>query len=218
MKITHPSECREHNGTCPTQEKVLHGATELFAKKGFQDTTVQDICEKAGSNIAAVNYHFGSKGRLYLASWAYAARLSEEEGGPIDNSLPPEKWLRQVVQQRIKVMFTEGPGGWFPLLIHHEIHNRSPYFEEVLDTFMGAIRQEFIRKISAYLGPEATPFQTESAVHAIMGFMPMASHMRHHGRKRLTDEELGQLTRQTQAYILGGLKAVKQLIHKEARR
>ncbi len=83
---------------------------------------------------------------------------------------------------------------------------------------MGVVRRKFIQKVSAYLGPEASPFQVESTVHAIMGFMPMASHMRHHGHKKITAEELTQLTQQTQAYILGGLRAVRQLIHKEARR
>jgi AcrR family transcriptional regulator len=206
----------EEAGT--TREKILHGACELFARQGFQDTTVQQICRKAGANIASVNYYFGSKGKLYIASWKYAARLTEEVGGPIDESLPPEEWLRRVVRQWIKVMFSDGPSGWFPLLIHNEIHNSSAYFNEVVKTLMDQVCKRFSKQVAAYLGPEATPFQMESAVRAIMGFMPMTGHMRHHQNIQLSSKELEELTRQTQAYILGGLKAVKRLIHKESTR
>jgi len=214
--IQHSKGTSDNGST--TEEKILHGACELFAHQGFQDTTVQQICRKADANIASVNYYFGSKGKLYIAAWTYAARLAEEVDGPIDESLPPEEWLRSVVQQRIKMMFSDGPGGWFPLLIHNEIHNQSVYFDEVVKTFLVRVRKQFNRKVAAYLGPEATPFQIESAVSAIMGFMPMAGQMRHHQKLQLDSDDLAQLTRQTQTYILGGLKAVKRLIQKEASR
>lgn len=48
-----------------TSESLKAAATELFALKGYQNTSVKEICEKAKSNVAAVNYHFGSKAGLY---------------------------------------------------------------------------------------------------------------------------------------------------------
>jgi len=43
-----------------TQEKLLKAASEVFAEKGCQNTTVAEIGRRAGSNVAAVNYHFGN--------------------------------------------------------------------------------------------------------------------------------------------------------------
>ncbi|MGA9754367.1 MAG: TetR family transcriptional regulator, partial [Desulfobaccales bacterium] len=50
-----------------TRQRLLEAAGEVFAKKGFRNTTIREICRRARANLAAVNYHFGDKERLYLA-------------------------------------------------------------------------------------------------------------------------------------------------------
>lgn len=50
-----------------TTDKILQAASSLFAEQGFNDTTLRQITARAGVNLAAVNYHFGSKERLILA-------------------------------------------------------------------------------------------------------------------------------------------------------
>ncbi len=50
-----------------TQARVLAAASDLFAERGFERTTIREIAERAGVNIAAGHYHFGSKRELYLA-------------------------------------------------------------------------------------------------------------------------------------------------------
>ncbi len=199
-----------------TREKILQGACELFAHQGFGQTTVQAICEKAGSNIASVNYHFGGKGNLYIESWAHAAKVSGLVDGPIADDLPPEEWVRQIIHQRIQAIFSDGPAGWFPRLIHHEIHNQTPYFNDIRNRFLQTVRMKIAKQLSLYLGPQATPLQVESAVAGMMGFLPMIIELREHRKSPLSPGEIAQLTRQTQAYVLGGLAAVKRLIHKEA--
>ena len=49
-----------------TRERLLDAASELFAATGFHGATVRDIAQGAGANVAAANYHFGSKETLYL--------------------------------------------------------------------------------------------------------------------------------------------------------
>ena len=46
---------------------LLQVAGRLYAEKGYARTTSKEICEAAGTDMAAVNYHFGSKGALYDA-------------------------------------------------------------------------------------------------------------------------------------------------------
>ena len=48
-----------------TRDAILDAATTLFADRGYRDTSVRDICRTADANVAAVNYHFGNKARLY---------------------------------------------------------------------------------------------------------------------------------------------------------
>jgi TetR/AcrR family transcriptional regulator, regulator of cefoperazone and chloramphenicol sensitivity len=50
-----------------TREHLLEAAGHVFAKKGFERSTAKEICERAGTNAAAVNYHFGGIEALYAA-------------------------------------------------------------------------------------------------------------------------------------------------------
>ena len=49
-----------------TRQRVIDAASGLFAERGFHGTTARDIAERAGVNLAAAHYHFGSKESLYL--------------------------------------------------------------------------------------------------------------------------------------------------------
>lgn len=49
-----------------TLDRILIAAESLFAEQGFDGTTLRQITQKAGVNLAAVNYHHGDKESLYL--------------------------------------------------------------------------------------------------------------------------------------------------------
>jgi len=48
-----------------TAARIVSSATRLFAGKGYDGTSIKDVCEAARVNIAAIHYHFGSKENLY---------------------------------------------------------------------------------------------------------------------------------------------------------
>lgn len=53
------------DGSGQTRERLLDAAEQLFASRGFAATSVRRITREAACNLAAVNYHFGSKLGLY---------------------------------------------------------------------------------------------------------------------------------------------------------
>lgn len=53
-----------NNQSESTATQILDAAEELFAVKGFNATSMRAITDKAQVNLAAVNYHFGSKDNL----------------------------------------------------------------------------------------------------------------------------------------------------------
>ncbi len=50
-----------------TRVRIVAAAERLFAERGFAGTTMRDLTTSAGTNLAAVNYHFGSKEGLLEA-------------------------------------------------------------------------------------------------------------------------------------------------------
>ena len=50
-----------------TRTRLLHAARVVFASDGLKRATIRKISTLARANIAAVNYHFGSKDNLYVA-------------------------------------------------------------------------------------------------------------------------------------------------------
>src|SRR5918998_5615769 len=50
-----------------TKERILDAAQELFGIHGLAGTSLRAVTAAAGVNLAAVNYHFGSKEELFRA-------------------------------------------------------------------------------------------------------------------------------------------------------
>jgi TetR/AcrR family transcriptional regulator, regulator of cefoperazone and chloramphenicol sensitivity len=50
-----------------TRGRVLDAALELFAASGFEGASTRTIAERAGVNLPAIQYYFGSKEGLYRA-------------------------------------------------------------------------------------------------------------------------------------------------------
>ena len=57
------------------KERLLRIGLEEFAKRGYDGATVRDICDRAHSNIAGINYYFGDKRQFYIAVRRQALQL-----------------------------------------------------------------------------------------------------------------------------------------------
>ena len=69
-----------------TKERLLDSAEHLFSRQGFSATSVRQITAAARVNLAALNYHFGSKERLISAVFARRlGPLNEERIGLLEH-------------------------------------------------------------------------------------------------------------------------------------
>lgn len=67
------------------KRKLLDAAERLFAEKGFEAVAVRDITQVAKTNVAAVNYHFGSREALLtLVMLRYMVPVTEERLARLD--------------------------------------------------------------------------------------------------------------------------------------
>jgi AcrR family transcriptional regulator len=63
------------NKPADKQQPILEAAERLFSARGFKGTSVRDIAQEAGVNLAMISYYFGSKEGLLEA--LFIKRMSE---------------------------------------------------------------------------------------------------------------------------------------------
>jgi AcrR family transcriptional regulator len=76
-----------------TRQRLLEAAGAIFAEKGLHAASVREIVQRAGANIAAVNYHFGSKDGLYVEAVKQAYETLAE-------SVPWPPWIKEVPAEK----------------------------------------------------------------------------------------------------------------------
>ncbi|QJQ94446.1 MULTISPECIES: TetR/AcrR family transcriptional regulator [Halomonadaceae] len=95
-----------------TVTRILDTAEVLFAERGFAETSLRNITSKAKVNLAAVNYHFGSKKALIQAVFAryldpfterFHAALDELENRHQDGIIPLEELLETMARSVLEV-------------------------------------------------------------------------------------------------------------------
>ena len=63
------------------QKQIIDAALSCFSEKGFTETSIADICRKAGASTGSVYHHFQSKGRLAAA--VYLEGIRDYQSGMI---------------------------------------------------------------------------------------------------------------------------------------
>lgn len=111
-----------------TEEKIKMAARELFLEKGLKGTTIREVAEKAGANVALVNYYFRKKNNLFLAVFKEKFQAFSESGYHIlyDNSMTFTDRLEKVIDHYIDLFLSE-PN--VPIFILSEAH----YNQELLE-------------------------------------------------------------------------------------
>ncbi|SEH40981.1 TetR/AcrR family transcriptional regulator [Epilithonimonas hominis] len=90
------------------QIKILDVAEELIAKKGFDGTSVRDICSKANINVAMISYYFGSKEKMMSYLYQYRVQRTKEsfsEFAQIIKEGKPEMQMKEIVNYVISLLF-----------------------------------------------------------------------------------------------------------------
>jgi AcrR family transcriptional regulator len=141
--------------TDSTRQRILDTAERLFADEGFHATTLRRITREAGVNLAAVNYHHGSKDALILA--VFQRRLDELNSdrlarleAVLSERDPP--WLEDVLEAFIYPALllgtqSSGDGGRFMRLLMRawaenatQLHGKiARQYSHVMRTFADAV-------------------------------------------------------------------------------
>lgn len=139
-----------------TKQSLLDAAESLFAKQGVHRASLRAITREAGANLAAVNYHFGSKEGLLRAVLARRLEpLNRLRLERLDSALaetdPPgvEAIVRAFVAPTLTMVGREPGGHAFARFLTRTFSEPDPAlrglvlaaFEEVIQRFTEALRR-----------------------------------------------------------------------------
>jgi TetR/AcrR family transcriptional regulator, regulator of cefoperazone and chloramphenicol sensitivity len=138
-----------------TRERLLEAAGEVFAEKGFRRATIRDICQRAGSNVAAVNYHFGDKERLYAEVLHYAHHCADAGSRPADAGLAgaPEEQLREFIKVFLFRIFNEGRPAWHARLMVQEIFEPTVALDQLVNQAIRPQQRRLAQIVRDIVGP-----------------------------------------------------------------
>ena len=120
----------------PARARILEAAERLFADQGFKRVTVRDICRAARVNVAAVNYHFGDKLRLYeevLAAATDAMQQTTDTARRAGEGLSAEERLRRYLAVFVGRLLASGGNTRIHRLIHREMNEPTPMFDRLVE-------------------------------------------------------------------------------------
>jgi AcrR family transcriptional regulator len=118
-----------------TRQRLLEAAGEVFAASGFRAATVRDIVQRAGANVAAVNYHFGDKAGLYAEVCKYAHTCAMTKYPPdmgLKATATPRERLHAFVSSFLFRVLDEGRPAWHGKLTAREMAEPTGVLEAIV--------------------------------------------------------------------------------------
>ncbi|MBW3522218.1 MULTISPECIES: TetR/AcrR family transcriptional regulator [unclassified Chryseobacterium] len=124
------------------QIHILDIAEELIAKKGYEGTSVRDICTKANINVAMISYYFGSKEKMMSYLYQYRVLKTRENFSEFADTIKegrPEMQMKEMIKYIVSQLFRYN---YFHGFVTQELRHTENLKDELLDFY-----QLFVKKL-----------------------------------------------------------------------
>jgi AcrR family transcriptional regulator len=181
-----PAACRWMfpivNSSVSTKDRILGAAEALFAQRGFDGASLRQLTSAAGVNLAAVNYHFGSKEKLVEEVFRRrldalnASRLAElaKIAGAQETTL--EDVLGAYIRPALDLSH-DGSGSLFMRVLARAFAEHDDTLRQFLSTNYGHVMRQFTAEFARLLPQLSKPelywridLVTGALTHAMSGF------------------------------------------------
>jgi len=161
-----------------TKDRILDAAEALFMEHGFEATSLRSITATAGVNLAAVNYHFGSKEELFQAvltrrldpmNQERVALLTDLERRAAPDPVPCEQILSAMFVPALNLARDPARGGKnFLRLLGRAYADPAPFIRRFLSEQYALMIARFKAAFARAL-PELPARELSWRLHFIMG-------------------------------------------------
>ncbi|WP_378734355.1 TetR/AcrR family transcriptional regulator [Nocardia brasiliensis] len=150
-----------------TRDDLLAAAKQCLAERGYARTTVRDIVAASGTNLAAINYHFGTRDKLLNQAMMESSASAVQQildSLPADDPGDPAARLHAFLRQLIG-SFTEDRALW---AANAESLAQALHSPE-LSAELGAAQAHARRELSHFFGGTSPDFAVGAVLQTMIG-------------------------------------------------
>jgi len=140
-----------------TKERILTAAERLFAERGFAETSLREVTSRADVNLAAVNYHFGSKSNLVNEVFRRrlddlsARRIEALKAAEANHAGSLDQVLAAFIEPALALSVDRQGGAAFVRVIARAYAEKDDSLRRFLSDNYGHVMREFARAIALCL-------------------------------------------------------------------
>jgi AcrR family transcriptional regulator len=222
---THPdSRSKNEDDRQGTRQILLEAAGQVFAEKGFERSTAREICERAGTNTAAVNYYFGGIEALYAAVVEEARNRVfsvQAIGQAIDGKTSPKAKLEAAVGVLVETLLGPVASSWELRLLARDMVTPSPTTDAAKEKLIlprARILRRFVGELTGL--PEDHPAVARGCVSLMAPLCLLVLGDRRMLKRALPSlglgaDDAGDLAHHLVQFALAGLDAVGRQARKQ---
>lgn len=200
-----------------TKQTLLEAGAVCFARSGYAGVGVREICEAAGTNPAAVNYHFGGKSEFYRAVMQYAFDCASPPPPEMsDLGDQPEEQLRLFIRWFVDRMLREKGNNLVRDLLGHELREPTGALDLLIDNSMRPICDMLESILAVLLETDSKDEKVRLSSISVLGQCLMYKQNgpvleRLHAPHGYGPESIEAVADQIYCFSLAGLQAVKAM-------
>lgn len=197
-----------------TRMRLLDAAREVFSQQGFQGATIREICRRADANVAAVNYHFGSKDGL-LAEALNFAPLAALQKANTQADACPEIRLRLFVRDFMLMLLDEKKSSSPCRIMARELADPTPALDQIVSQAIAPLHEFLGNLVREIIGKNVAEPELRRCVHSILGQCLFYRHshpvlQRLHPKLRYDRKEIDAISDHIAEFSLAAIKHLEK--------
>jgi AcrR family transcriptional regulator len=195
-----------------TRQNLINCAGAIFSAKGFETTTVREVCQAAGVNIAAIHYHFGDKERLYIECVKHAHCRHGMTEFEWPGGMSSQDRLTSMVVHMLTMMLATDQPVWQIELMVRELARPTAACRALVEEFISPVFTQLLGIVSEMLPAEAPLLTRQQTAFSVVAQCLLYRYHRPIGQLLIGEEQFQRLlnvdtvAHQIVAFSLGGIR------------
>ncbi len=193
-----------------TRARLLDAAREVFSQHNFQGATVREICRRAEANVAAVNYHFGSKEGL-LAEALNFSQLAALLTANVKADACPKIRLRLFLRDFMLMLLDEKNASSQCRIMARELADPTPALDKIVLEAIAPLHEFLGKLVREIVGDQIGETELRRCVYSIFGQCQFYRHshpvlQRLHPKLRYDRKEIEAIAEHIAEFSLAGIE------------